>query len=117
MSASNAPVQTASSAGKKRKPHRWRPGTVALREIRHLQKNTDRVLPQLSVERLIREIAKEVGDGEDMRFQKDALLAIQEGAEEYLVDMFKSAQKFAIHSNRQTVDLKDIELAQDARTN
>lgn len=104
------------TAGKKRKPHRWRPGTVALREVRRQQKETTRALPQLSVERLIREITQGVTGNEDVRFTKDALLALQEGAEQYLVEMFQEAQKLAIHSKRQTVSLDDIKLTAHAQS-
>lgn len=112
---SAAVKQAPSSAAKKRKPHRWRPGTVAIREIQSQQKKTTRALPQLSVERVIREIAEEVSS-DSVRFTKDALLALQEGAEQHLVEMFKEAQKLAIHSNRQTVSLADINLTDHAQS-
>lgn len=112
----SAPVTTPSPAGKKRKPHRWKPGTVALREVRRQQKATTRALPQLSVERLIREITADIVGNEDVRFTKDALLALQEGSEQYLIEMFQEAQKLAIHSKRQTVSLEDVKLTAHAQS-
>lgn len=41
-------VQAAQSQGSStRKPHRYRPGTVALREIRKYQKSTELLIPRL----------------------------------------------------------------------
>ena len=104
---SSASPVTHTSAGKKpRKPHRYRPGTVALREIRRQQKNTDRLLPALAVERLVRELSGEVTEGRDpMRFSKDALLALQEGAESRGRDLPAGA-KTGDPPKRQTVSLR-----------
>ena len=41
-----------------KKPHRYRPGTVALREIRKYQKSVDLLLLKLPFQRLVREIAQ-----------------------------------------------------------
>lgn len=37
-----------------KKPHRFRPGTVALREIRKYQKSTDLLIRKLPFQRLVR---------------------------------------------------------------
>ncbi len=66
-----------------RKPHRYRPGTVALREIRKYQKSTELLVRKLPFQRLVREIACDLKD--DVRFNSLALLALQEAAESYLV--------------------------------
>ena len=42
-----------------KKPHRYRPGTVALREIRKYQKSTELLIRKLPFQRLVREIAQE----------------------------------------------------------
>ena len=70
-----------------RKKHRYRPGTVALREIRRYQKSSDLLLKRLPFQRLVREIAQQYQD--DLRFQSTAILALQEAAEAYLVSMFE----------------------------
>ena len=48
----SAPIQ-----GGVKKPHRYRPGTVALREIRKFQKSTDLLIRKLPFQRVVREIA------------------------------------------------------------
>ncbi|KAF7324859.1 Histone-fold-containing protein [Mycena kentingensis (nom. inval.)] len=79
----------------RKKKNRFRPGTVALREIRKYQKSTDLLLRKLPVARLIREIAAEmVTDCTDsttnLRWQGSALLALQEAAEAYLCGLLTS---------------------------
>jgi hypothetical protein len=64
--ASKAARKTAPSTGGVKKPHRYRPGTVALREIRKYQKSTDLLLRKLPFQRLVREIAQEFKA--DLRF-------------------------------------------------
>ena len=70
-----------------KKPHRYRPGTVALREIRKFQKSTDLLIRKLPFQRVVREIAGEYKS--DLRFQSQAVLALQEAAEAYLVGLFE----------------------------
>ena len=62
-----------------KKPHRFRPGTVALREIRRYQKSTDLLIRKLPFQRLVREIAQDFKT--DLRFQSSAIMALQESAE------------------------------------
>ena len=87
---------------------RWRPGTVALREIRRYQKSTDLLIRKLPFLRLLREIAQKIKF--DLRFQSTAVLALQEAAEDYLVKMFQQVNVCAIHGGRGTIKPKDIEL-------
>ncbi len=85
-------------AGGVKKPHRYRPGTVALREIRKYQKSTDLLLRKLPFQRLVREIAQDFKT--DLRFQSTAILALQEAAEAYLVSLFEDTNLCAIHAKR-----------------
>ena len=62
------------SGGNVKRPHRYRPGTVALREIRKYQKSTDLLIRKLPFQRLVREIASEYKN--DLRFQSAAVLAL-----------------------------------------
>uniref|UniRef100_A0AC34FKU7 Histone H3 n=2 Tax=Panagrolaimus sp. ES5 TaxID=591445 RepID=A0AC34FKU7_9BILA len=55
------------ASGGVKKPHRYRPGTVALREIRRYQKSTELLLRKLPFQRLVREIAQDYKT--DLRFQ------------------------------------------------
>lgn len=104
----SAPV----SSGLK-KPHRYRPGTVALREIRKFQKSTELLIRKLPFQRLVREIATEFKS--DLRFQSQAVLALQEAAEAYLVGLFEDTNLCAIHAKRVTIMPKDIQLARRIR--
>jgi len=99
------------SANKKR--HRYRPGTVALREIRKYQKSTDLLIRKLPFQRLVREIAMDFKT--DLRFASLAVLALQEAAEAYLVGLFDDSNLCAIHAKRVTILPKDIQLARRIR--
>jgi len=94
-------------------PHRYRPGTVALREIRRYQKSTDLLIRKLPFQRLVREIAQDFKS--DLRFQGSAVLALQEAAEAYLVGLFEDTNLCAIHAKRVTIMPKDIQLARRIR--
>ena len=92
------------------KPHRYRPGTVALREIRRYQKSTELLIRKLPFQRLVREIAQDLGK-KDMRFQSGAIIALQEASEAYLVGLLEDSNLCAIHAKRVTIMPKDIQLA------
>ena len=96
-----------------KKPHRYRPGTVALREIRKFQQSTDLLIRKLPFQRLVREIAGEFKS--DLRFQTQAILALQEAAEAYLVGLFEDTNLCAIHAKRVTIMPKDMQLARRIR--
>jgi len=96
-----------------KKPHRYRPGTVALREIRKYQKSTELLIRKLPFQRLVREIAQDFKT--DLRFQSSAILALQEASEAYLVGLFEDTNLCAIHAKRVTIMPKDIQLARRIR--
>ena len=96
-----------------RKKNRFRPGTVALREIKKYQKSHDTLLPKASFQRLVRHISGNIDN--DLRFQAQALMALQESAEAYLVGIFEDTQLCAIHANRVTIMKKDMDLARRIR--
>ena len=96
-----------------KRPHRYRPGTVALREIRKYQRSTDLLIRRLPFQRLVKEVAQEFRC--DLRWQSTAVLALQEATEAYLVGLFDDANKCAIHAHRVTVFPKDIQLARRIR--
>ncbi len=93
--------------------HRYRPGTVALREIRKYQKSTELLLRKLPFQRLVREIAQNIKI--DLKFQSNAILALQESAESYLVRLFEDTNLCAIHAKRSTIMPKDLLLARRIR--
>ena len=96
-----------------KKPHRYRPGTVALREIRRYQKSTDLLIKKAPFQRLIREIMMDIRT--DLRIQSFALLALQEAAEAYMVGLMEDTNLVAIHAGRKTIMPKDIKLARRLR--
>merc|ERR1719181_1048051 len=96
-----------------KKPHRYRPGVVALREIRKYQKSTELLLRKLPFQRLVRDIALEFKT--DCKFQSQAILALQEAAEAFLVGLFEDTNLCAIHAKRVTIMPKDIQLARRLR--
>ncbi|KAF2142755.1 uncharacterized protein K452DRAFT_326043 [Aplosporella prunicola CBS 121167] len=99
-----------------RKKPRYKPGTLALREIKKYQKSTDLLLLKLPFSRLVREIALSMtATGEPMRWQSQAIQAIQEAAEAFLVHLFEDTNLCAIHAKRVTIMQKDIQLARRIR--
>ena len=98
------------NAGRVRKSRRYRPGTLALREIRQYQRSSDLLIRKLPFQRLVREIMYNTLKKPDLRITPDALLALQEAAEAYLVNMFDDVNLIAIHGKRQTIMVKDIKI-------
>jgi histone H3 len=96
-----------------KKPHRYRPGTVALREIRKFQKSTELLIRKLPFQRFVREITNDFKT--DLRFQSTTLLVLQEAAEAYLVGLFEDTNLCAIHAKRVTILPKDMQLARRIR--
>ena len=95
--------------GQVRKPRRYRPGTVALRQIRKYQRSTELFIRKLSFQRLVKEVVMQMFQ-QQYRFQSTALLALQEASEQFLVNMFEKVNHIAIHANRQTIMSKDVYL-------
>ena len=90
-----------------KKPHRYRPGTVYLREIRRYQK-TELLIRKLPFQRLVCEIAQDFKT--DLCFQSSTVMALQEASEAYLVGLFEDTKLCAIHAKRVTIMPKDIQL-------
>jgi len=114
-------LNTPASAGKRlpmtpstnKRKNRFRPGTVALREIRKYQKSTDLLIKKLPFARLVKEVAMTFR--RDLRFQATALQALQEAAEMYLVMLMEDSNLCAIHAKRVTLMVKDMRLARRIR--
>ena len=111
--ATKAARKSAPAIGGVKKPHRYRPGTVALREIRRYQKSTELLIRKLPFQRLVREIAQDFKS--DLRFQSSAVMALQESSEAYLVGLFEDTNLCAIHAKRVTIMPRDIQLARRIR--
>ena len=95
--------------GAKKKAHRFRKGTVAIREIRRYQKDTSLLIPKLPFERLVREIAQEYKN--DIKFSKKSFEVLQVGLESFMHRMFEDAVLNAKHNRRCTIMPKDLQLA------
>ena len=93
--------------------YRHRPGTVALREIRHYQNSTHLIIPWAPFQRLVREIADTIAIG--YRFQAMCFFALQEAAEAHIVRLFEDAQLCAISARRITITSKDLALLRRIR--
>ena len=102
------------SFGVGQKPHRYLPGTVAIRKIRFYQKQAGCLhIGMLPFERLVREIGQD--HKTDLRFSKEAITLLQYAAEHYLVGLLKDTNLNAIHAKRQKIEPKDIQLARRIR--
>ena len=114
--ATKAARKSAKAAGGVKKPHRYRPGTVALREIRRYQKSTDLLIRKAPFLRLYREIMiVKLGKTDGWRVRAESALALQEATEAYLVGLFEDTNLCAIHAKRVTIMPKDIQLARRIR--
>jgi histone H3 len=102
------------AAAKAKKPHRFRPGTVALRDIRRLQKSTELLIRRLPFSRLVREVAQDFKD--DLRFQAAAVELLQISLEAYLVGLLEDANLCAIHAKRTSVNPSDLQLSRRIRS-
>jgi histone H3 len=105
--------KSASGSSGMKKSFRWRPGTVALREVRRLQKSTDLLVAKAPFSRLVREIAETHKSG--LRFQASAVAAIQEATEAFVVSLLSDANLTALHANRVTAMPRDLQLVRRLR--
>ncbi|KAL9649654.1 hypothetical protein ABK040_003331 [Willaertia magna] len=117
LSACQTPAKSSKKMPKRptaalKRPHRYKPGTIALCEIRRYQKSTKFLIGKLPFKRLVREIAEGLKGG---RFQADAVEALQEASEAYLVGLFEDTNLCAIHAKRVTIMQKDMQLARRLR--
>jgi histone H3/H4 len=96
-----------------RSPHRYRPGVVALQEIRPFKPKPKTMITKLPFMRLVKSIFEE-RHGE-YRIQSQAVLALQEGVEAFVSDMYAMAGECAALSKRRIVLTRDFQLAQRMR--
>ncbi len=84
---------------------------VALREIQKFQKTTDLLIRIAPFQRLVREIVHDMSRKSDLRMQSTALLALQEAAEYFMVDVFSDTNLCTQYSKHVTIKVKDLVLA------
>ena len=115
--ATKAARRSAPALGGVKKPHRYCPGTVALRKICCYQKSTDLLIRKVPFQRFAREVLQDLNKpGSYPRFnathfQATSLLAIQESVEAFSVGLFEDVNLCAIHARRVTIMPKDMQLA------
>ena len=113
LTSTRIPPRSRSSLADKKK-RRYKPGTLALKEIRKFQKSTELLIRKAPFCRLVREISNEVSP-EPFRYTAESLLAIQEATEDFLVHLFEDCNLCAIHAKRVTIMPKDLQLARRIR--
>eukprot|EP00866_Antonospora_locustae_P001854 jgi/Antlo1/1854/755 len=91
-----------------KRPTRFKPGSVALKEIRKYQKSTECLIRKLPFTRFVRDIASKFKA--DARFGSSALACLQEAVENFLTTLFEEAYRCAIHAKRVTLFSKDVTL-------
>ena len=80
------------------------PGMRALQEIRRYQLSTELLIRKAPFARLVREICLDVcTNGADIRWQSNAIMALQEASEHYLVRLFEDTNLCTIHAKRVTI--------------
>lgn len=105
----------------RRRVVRYRPGQLALKDIRRLRRSTDLLIPKAVFHRLVRDMTQRIAPelGADIetpyKYQYGALVALQEAAEAYLVHLFEDTNLLCIHGRRVTIMPKDINLAMRIR--
>jgi histone H3 len=100
-------------AGGVKKPHRYRPGTVALREIRKYQKSTELLMLKAPFLRKVRAVMQDYKS--DMNKTAGCNAALHEATESYLVGIMEDTNYAAIHDKRVTIMEKDIKLVRRIR--
>jgi histone H3 len=113
-SASKKVAKTGSQVGASgARKHRYRPGTVALRQISKLQKSTDLLMRKAPFQRLVRSLA--TAQKEHLRWQASAVAALQEATEAYVVGLLADTNLLSLHAKRVTVMARDLQLARRLR--
>lgn len=102
------PVGRKRDGAVKKAGKRYRPGTVALKEIRRYQKTTELLLRTAPFQRLVKEVSQKFK--QDFRYQASALQALQEATEAYIIGLFEDTNLCAIHAKRVTIMPRDIQL-------
>jgi histone H3/H4 len=107
-----APIRPAARVlpGRARRP-RQNPVPRAIEEIRKYQRSCDLLIPKAPFTQLVRDIAQSFMPG--VRFQPEAIEALMESAESYLIRQFQKWNLTAIHRKRVTINLKDVKLVRD----
>lgn len=99
------------SAEDGKKKHRFRPGTVSLREIRRFQKTSNCLtFAKFPFEKLVRGVvAEHTKDSGVMKVSKDVFIILQYFVEQKVVEILKNANFAAVHAGRVKLMPVDID--------
>lgn len=86
---------------------RFKPGSLALKEIRKYQKSSELLIRKRPFQRLVRHLS---ASSESLRFQSAALVIFQEALENFLTGLLEDAYRCALHAKRVTLLPRDIVL-------
>jgi histone H3 len=106
--ATKAARKAAPACGGRKKPYRYRPGTLSLKEIRKLQKNGELLVPKISFGRLVREFVQD--HHSDGLVRRGAMENLQESTESFLTEILENSNLCGIHADRVTLMDRDIRL-------
>ena len=98
------------AGGEQQKKRKYRPGTRALMEILHYQKSVEFLIRKLPFQRVVWEVAQNLGAIDDLRFTPDTIFTLQEASEVFLVNLMEDSNLYMIHHGRITITLKDYHL-------
>lgn len=101
--------------GGAKKPYKFKPGTVANRQIKYYQKQPGRCfnVAKAGFRRIVMNILTQFygyGSKNNVPISKEALIMLQLDCENYLVEIFNKCQKLADHRQHARVSDKDIRL-------
>lgn len=96
---------------KMRKKRRFKNETLAIKHITKMQKSTDLLVPKVAFKRLVHELTFDISS--NIRYSKNALLAIQEASEAYVTSKLKRANNCCIRSKRKTILTRDMKYDDD----
>ena len=105
----HAPEKHATKNNRKKIPQKYNQSINALHEIKKYQDTTDLLIKIRPFLRLVKGIAYSYNT--ELKFQRAAIEALQEGSEAFLVKLFELTGMFATHANRVTIFRKDVRLA------
>jgi histone H3/H4 len=99
---------------KKQTKKRFRPGDRWRKEIQMYQRSTDLLIRKLPFARLVKEVTNDVHPY-SFRWTVNAMEALQEASEAFLVQLIEDGNLCAIHAKRVTLMTRDLQLAQRIR--
>ena len=101
-----------SGKSRPRRKRRYRPGTLALKEIRKYQTSTNLLIRKLPFQRLVREVVQDLVYNQRVsfspKFQSTVILVLQEASEDFLVRMFEQVNDIAITGKLVTIQQKHV---------